>query len=131
MIGGQVWAESRGNPNDPSTNADGTTDLGLMQISNERWQSDICPKLTADERQKIIEKTGKRPEDLDMADPHENVIGGSCEIAQRIRENGGNVEAGLAYYVNGGDSDIGSPTYVDDVLNYQKILAEGGQLPDD
>jgi hypothetical protein len=128
LIGGQIWAESRGDPNSVSTNADGTQDLGLTQIGQERWLRDIVPNLTPEERAKIEEVTGKKPEELDMNNPEENVIGGAMELKQRIEEQG-SVEAGLQYYVSGGDPSIGSPTYVEDVLNFQQILASGGQLP--
>lgn len=130
LIGGQMWAESRGNPNSNSKNADGTTDLGLMQISQERWERDIVPTLTPDQISKIKELTGKDPSQLNMNDPNENIIGGSLELAHWIKEKG-SVEAGLSYYVNGGDEGITSgKEYVNNVLNFQHILATGGKLPD-
>src|SRR5687768_11967883 len=66
LIGAQVWAESRGDVKTKTTNGgDGNTDTGLMQISQERWENEIAPNLDGEQRQKIMEKTGKRPEELD------------------------------------------------------------------
>jgi len=129
LIGAQVWAESRGNPNDPSTNADGNTDKGLLQISNERWKSEICPNLTQDERQKIMDKTGKNPEDLDMTNPEEGLIGGSLEMKQKLDECGGDLDSALQYYQSGDKN--GNPTYSKNVMEYMKELQNGQQLSED
>ncbi|MCW7541938.1 transglycosylase SLT domain-containing protein [Aquabacterium sp. A7-Y] len=130
LIGGMVWAESRGDPNTSTTNVDGTTDGGLMQISQERWNNDVVPNLTEKERARIKELTGKEAEELDMSNPEENLIGGAFEIQQKIKEKG-SVEGGLKYYVSGDIEGVGSPNYVQNVLQYQRELASGQQLSED
>lgn len=130
LLGGQVWAESRGIPTDNSTNSDGTTDYGLMQIGNERWKNEVVPHLTAEQRTKIKAATGLEAEELDMENPQHNLIGGALELSQWIDKNGGNVEEGLFYYVSGGTQGIGSSTYVSDVLEYRDTLLSGGVLRD-
>jgi hypothetical protein len=129
LIGGQMWAESRGKPDEDTTNSDGTTDIGLMQISQERWERDVLPNLTDEQLQRIKERTGKDASELDMHNPEDNIIGGALELERWIREKG-SVEEGLHFYVSGGDDSIGSPSYVEDVLEFQNTLAQGGVLRD-
>lgn len=129
LIGGQIWAESRGDASASSTNADGTTDLSLMQISQARWKRDILPNLSEEQKQKIKQVTGKDASELDMSNPEHNVIGGALELKQWVDNKGGNLREGLRFYVSCGDPSIGSPTYVDDVLNFAEILKSGGRLP--
>lgn len=129
LIGAMAWAESRGDPNSRSTNSDGTTDLGLMQISQERWEQDVCPNLSNADRAHIQQITGKAPEQLNMNNPEENLIGGSFEIKQHIQENGGDVRKGLNAYVSG-DPEGGGP-YADNVLEYLKELENGQRLSED
>lgn len=130
VIGGQVWAESRGDPNTSTTNADGTNDKGLMQISQERWERDILPNLSDEQKQKIRQATGKDASQLDMSNPEHNVIGGSLELRQWIDKNGGDLREGLRFYVSGGDPNIGdSNKYINDVLGFAETLRSGGQLP--
>jgi hypothetical protein len=130
LIGAVVWAESRGNPNESSINSDGNTDKGPMQISQERYDEEVVPNLSAEERQKIKQETGLEAERLDMDNPEHNIIGGSLELSHKIKEKG-SVEAGLSYYVNGGNPDIGSPNYVQNVLQYWRELANGQRLSED
>jgi hypothetical protein len=131
LIGGMVQEESSGNPNTKSRNRDKNTDVGLMQISNERWKSEILPELSAGDRAKIEEVTHKKPEDLDMNNPEDNLIGGSFEIKQKIAQKGGNVHDGLMYYVNGGDPGLGDPHYAENVLAYASEMKHGQKLQDD
>lgn len=128
LIGGQMWAESRGRPDTVTTNIDGTSDVGLMQISQERWLRDILPNLTAEQRRRIKERTGKDASELNMNNPQENIIGGALELENWIRQKG-SVDAALKFYVSGGVPGVGSPTYVTDVLNFRDILSKGGTLP--
>lgn len=130
LIGGMVWAESRGDPKTATKNGgDGNTDKGLMQISQERWEKEVCPNLSKEERQKIIEKTGQRPEDLDMSNPEHSIIGGSLEMKQKVDECGGDVKAALQYYVSGKKN--GNPTYAHNVLQYMEELEHGKKLSED
>lgn len=45
VIGAQMWAESRGRQSTNTVNGDGTHDIGLMQIGQERWTRDIAPPI--------------------------------------------------------------------------------------
>ena len=131
VLGAQVWAESRGNPDESSTNSDGTTDMGLMQIGEERWQDEVLPNVTDEERAKCKELTGKEVEDLDLTDPHDNVIAGSLELAQHVRDKGGDLNAGLMDYMDGGDESIGNRNYVDDIMAFADQLRNGETLSDE
>jgi hypothetical protein len=131
VLGAQIWAESRGNPDESSTNSDGTEDMGLMQIGQERWENDVLPNVTDEERAKVKEFTGKDVEDLDLTDPHDNVIAGSLELAQHVRDKGGDLEAGLMDYMDGGDESIGNRNYVDDINFFAEQLRNGELLSDE
>jgi len=129
LIGAQVWAESRGDKGTKSTNkGDGHTDTGLMQISQERWENEIAPDLDPAERQKIVEQTGKQPEELDMNDPEEGIIGGSLEMKSKIDECHGDVESALGYYQSG---KKGSNIYSKNVMQYMEELQNGEKLSED
>lgn len=138
LIGGQMWAESRGDagPDINSRNIDGTTDLSLMQISQERWEHDILPTLSAQDKANIKAATGKDASQLDMHNPDDNVIGGAFELRSHIVDAGGDVNnpmanhdavfKGLEAYVGVGDES----KYANNVLTNEKVLQEGGKLDD-
>lgn len=138
LIGGQMWAESRGEAGSGinSKNIDGTTDLSLMQISQERWEHDVLPTLSAQDKANIKAATGKDPSQLDMHNPADNVIGGAFELRMHIVDAGGkasdpmgNPQAlfkGLEAYVGVGDES----KYANNVLTNEKVLARGGKLDD-
>lgn len=69
-----------------------------MQIGQERWHCDIVPTLSADERNKTHQATGKAAGDLDMTNPCDNVVVGACYIKKAIDSQGG-VECCLNFYV--------------------------------
>jgi len=129
LIAAQTWAESRGNPNDPSRNADGTTDKGLIQIGQERWERDIVPTLSKEDRARIKQATGKEPEDLDMDNPQENLIGGAFEMKKDLKETHGDLSKALKMYVghDGDSNDI----YAKNVLQYMDELRKGRRLSED
>lgn len=129
LIGGMVWAESRGDKTTSTTNKDGNQDTGLMQISQERWNNEIVGDLDPQQRQKIVEKTGKQPEDLDMSNPEHSIIGGSLEMKKKIKECDGDVDAALQYYQSGDKN--GNPVYAKNVMQYMDELANGEQLSED
>ena len=129
LIAAMVWAESRGDPNTRTTNADGTTDVGLMQISQERWMNDVVPTLSADDRQRIYQATGLQPEQLDMNNPKHNLIGGAFEYKAHLAATGGNTEQALSLYVSG--SPNGDPTYGQNVLAYANQILNGEVLTED
>jgi hypothetical protein len=136
LIGGQMWAESRGNAGSKSTNIDGTSDLSLMQIGQKRWENDVLPTLSAQDKQNIKNATGKDPSQLDMSDPHDNVIGGAYELRMHIHDAGGDVNnpmanpaavtGGLKAYVGVGNED----QYANNVLTNANVLRNGGKLDD-
>jgi soluble lytic murein transglycosylase-like protein len=129
LIGAMIWAESRGNPNTFTTNSDGTTDIGLMQISQERWLNEIVPTLSEDDRARIKNATGLNPEQLDMNNPQHNLIGGAFEYRANLAKTGGNTEQALSLYVSG--SPNGNPTYAANVLQYANELFNGSLLSQD
>ncbi|WP_147426730.1 hypothetical protein [Trinickia fusca] len=138
LIGGQMWAESRGDSGSDinSKNIDGTTDLSLMQISQERWEHDVLPTLSAQDKANIKAATGKDASQLDMSNPDDNVIGGAFELRSHIVDAGGDVNnpmgnhdavfKGLEAYVGVGDES----KYANNVLTNEKVLQEGGKLDD-
>jgi soluble lytic murein transglycosylase-like protein len=140
VIAGMIWAESRGNPDiDPSHNHDGSYDIGLMQISQGRWQRDVLPKLTTEQRAEIKTLTGKDPSQLNMNNPADNIIGGACELNLWVQKYNGDLAQGLRGYntgeVNPGNlrdtGGIGSPAYVDNVMAYAQELMMGKKLSED
>jgi hypothetical protein len=100
-----------------------------MQISQERWDSEICPNLSEEQRAKIREKTGKEAEQLDMTNPEEGIIGGSLEMKMKLDECGGDLNAALQYYQSGDKG--GNPTYAKNVMQYMDELANGQKLSED
>jgi hypothetical protein len=85
LIAAMIYAESSGDPNTRSVNADGTIDWSLMQIGQERYDGDIK------------EKVGGPP--LDVTNPVENILAGAYEIKLRIQQNVGDIRLGLEAYV--------------------------------
>jgi hypothetical protein len=140
VIGAQMWAESRGDngPDQNSTNMDGTTDRGLMQISNERWRNDVLPTLSDADKSAIVKATGKQPDQLDMSDPSDNVIGGAFELRSHIVDAGGDADnpmanshavlQGLAAYRGVGDGQ--DDQYAQQVVGDANNLHKGRQLND-
>jgi len=126
QIAAQMWAESRGRLDTHTRNMDGTTDHGLVQIGQERWGRDIVPKLSQAERNSIIEATGKQPEDLDVTKSLDNVVAGAFHAKKIIEEKGGDVDAGLNYYVAG--SGGGGELYVSNVNAFMDELRAGKKL---
>ncbi|MFZ6773949.1 hypothetical protein ACO0LB_14655 [Undibacterium sp. SXout7W] len=131
LLGAQIWAESRGNLDTHTTNADGTTDYGLLQIGKERWLRDIVPHLSADDRAKIKEATGKEAENLDVAhNARDNLVAGGFHVKGCIAAQG-SVELGLRYYNTGNVDGAGSNGYVKNVLEYKRELEAGEKLKQD
>lgn len=130
QIGAQIWAESRGNLNTHTQNVDGTIDHGLIQIGKERWLRDIVPNLSADDRAKIKEATGKNAEDLDVTQPMDNVVAGAFHTKGCIAKEG-NLEKGLRYYNSGDAANAGSAGYVNNVKEYMRELKAGEKLQQD
>lgn len=136
LIGGQMWAESRGNPKEWSKNSDGTPDLSLMQIGQRRWEKDVLPTLTQQDKENIKKLTGKDAKDLDMSNPHDNVIAGAFELKSHIIESGGDrnnpmanekaLKKGLEEYVGVGDE----AKYARHVMTNYNVLNQHKELDD-
>jgi hypothetical protein len=99
-------------------NIDGNTDVGPLQISQHRWEHDVLPNLTQQQKDKIKEVTGKNAEDLDMNNPSDNIIGGALELQQWVDHDGGDIRKALTDYQSGGDRKLmaEAPTYAEDIL---------------
>lgn len=126
-IGAHIWAESRGRADTTTTNVDGTKDKGLIQMGQERWNRDVVPKLTAQERADIKRVTGKDAADLDVSKPLDNLIAGTLHIKQSIELKGGNQDAGTKYY-NDGDVTGTGDIYLKRVNYYEQLLDSGKAL---
>ena len=122
VIGAQIWAESRGNPNTDTVNGDGSHDHGLMQIGAGRLGKD---NLSAAENASIVAATGKNGVALDVYKPAENVMAGAFHLKYFIGQNNGDLNQGLAAYV-GRD-----PKYVSNVHTFIKELEAGKALSED
>ncbi|MCA8023443.1 lysozyme family protein [Burkholderia metallica] len=139
-IAAQMWAESRGDGSskENSKNMDGTTDRSLMQISDERWQRDVIPTLSSEDKANIKAVTGKDPSQLNMSDPHDNVIAGAFELRSHIVDNGGSADNpmndnsalknGLAAYRGVGDGK--DDQYAEQVINDANNLVNNRRLND-
>lgn len=130
LIGAQIWAESRGNLDTHTRNVDGTIDHGLIQIGAERWRRDIVPKLSAEDKLRIKEATGKDAENLDVTQALDNVVAGAFHTKACIAREG-NFERGLRYYNSGNAANAGSSGYVNNVKEYMRELKAGERLQQD
>ncbi|KAF1032703.1 MAG: hypothetical protein GAK37_00374 [Pseudomonas sp.] len=124
VIAGQIWAESRGDAGATSTNVNGKTDGGLMQVNAD----------TAAEMKR------ENPEMFNGNAIHDNIMAGALYLRDQSKAFGGDIGAALRAYNSGPDkvnrnnlSDVGGvgdPNYVKNVQNYAQIIASGqGQLP--
>lgn len=132
IIAGQVWCESRGNPAEKSTNIDGTSDVGLMQISQDRWEHDILPNLSDETKAQIEEITGVPADQLDMNNPLHNIIGGSLELKSWLKEANGDMTRALNGYVSGNldGHGPGDNNYAEHVLYDASLVEQGKPMPD-
>lgn len=125
ILAGQIWAESRGQLGQDTTNVNGKTDAGLMQINADTFAG--------------LKK--ENPELLGNADvnnAHDNIMAGALYMRDQQKAFG-DWGSALRAYNSGPDkvssnlSDaggVGDPQYVDNVMNFAKIIESGqGQLP--
>ncbi len=127
VIGAQIWAESRGKQSTNTQNGDGTRDIGLMQIGQERWNRGIVPTLSASDKANIQKATGKDASQLDVTNPADNVVAGAFHLKKYIEKNGGSLDGGLADYVGAGRDS----KYVKNVHTFINELANGQPLSQD
>jgi soluble lytic murein transglycosylase-like protein len=125
ILAGQIWAESRGQLGQDTTNVNGKTDAGLMQVNADTFAG--------------LKK--ENPELLGNADvnnAHDNIMAGALYMRDQHKAFG-DWGSALRAYNSGPDkvssnlSDaggVGDPKYVDNVMNFAKIIESGqGQLP--
>jgi hypothetical protein len=124
LLAAQIWQESRGNPGAASTNSNGMTDAGLMQVD---------PATFASLQQEHPALQGKN-----LSDPSSNILAGAYYMSDMSKQFGGNWDEALRAYnsgpdqVNAGnlsDVSIGDPNYVNEVTQFASTIQQGGQLP--
>lgn len=124
LIAAQIWQESRGNAGASSTNSNGMTDAGLMQVD---------PATFASLQQEHPQLQGKN-----LSDPSTNILAGAYYMSDMSRQFGGNWDEALRAYNSGPDQvkpgnlsdvSIGDPNYVNEVTQFASTIQQGGQLP--
>jgi hypothetical protein len=124
ILAAQIWQESRGDANAGSTNVNGMTDQGLMQVD---------PATFSQLQQEHPELQGKS-----LSDPSTNIMAGAYYMADMSKQFGGNWGEALRAYNSGPDQvnpsnlssvTVGDPNYVSEVSNFASIIQNGGQLP--
>lgn len=126
ILAGQIWAESRGQLGQDTTNVNGKTDAGVMQVN-----ADTFAALKRD-----------NPNELGNADvnnAHDNIMAGALYMRDQ-KATFGDWNSALRAYNSGPDKvnkdnpadagGVGDPKYVENVMNFAKIIESGqGQLP--
>ncbi len=113
-----IWAESRGNPDDPSQNPDGShTDLGVMQISDYTYGD-------------VMKNQPKAPRNLHANKPEDNIMMGAWELRDKFNWAGHNnsYEATSAAYRGVGDGKDGS--YANAVVQFWLAINQGKKPSD-
>lgn len=130
ILAAQTMRENSGKCDQYATNnIDGTHDIGAMQISQERWDRDVCPHLSQSDKDKIKQQTGKDASQLKMNQYPDNIIGGAFHDLLYIRQFNGDVHHALTFYQSGDIPSViaQAPTYAQDVLDGAKQIASGQQ----
>lgn len=131
LIAAKIHDESRWDPNAGSTNAQGDADTGLVQIGDDEF---------AAMQAKHPELQGKNKND-----PETNILAGAfylLEMRDRMKEKYGRDDWGITLRAyNSGENGVdpnnlnnlpagtGTASYVDKIMNYWRIIEEGGTLP--
>lgn len=111
-----LWAESRGNPDDPSLNPDGEhSDLGVMQISDYTYGD-------------VMQNQPNAPRDLQAANPDDNIMMGAWELKDKLEAAGGDYVKTSEAYRGVGDGQDNE--YANWVQTYWKELDAGDKLSD-
>ncbi|ANF89279.1 Lytic transglycosylase (plasmid) [Pseudomonas antarctica] len=124
VIAGQIWAESRGDSNASSTNVNGKTDGGLMQVNADT----------------AAEMKSENPDKFNGDAIHDNIMAGALYLRDQSKAFGGDIGAALRAYNSGPDKvnrnnladvgGVGDPDYVKNVQQFAQIIGSGqGQLP--
>lgn len=116
FIKATLWAESRGNPNDPSQNPDGEhQDLGVMQISDYTYSD-------------VLSSQPNAPQGLKASNQSDNIMMGAWELKDKLEKAGGDFKKTSQAYVGTGESS--DATYADWVNTYWNELNNGQKLSD-
>jgi len=126
LLAGQIWAESRGQLGQDTTNVNGKTDAGLMQINADTFAS-----LKKDNPDLLG--------NADVNNAHDNIMAGALYMRDQKAAFGDWGSALRAFNsgpdkVSKGDPSntggVGDPNYVNNVMNFAKTIESGqGQLP--
>ncbi len=112
-----IWAESNGNPNDPSKNPDGKhTDLGVMQESDYTYSD-------------VMKDQPNAPRGLKASNPADNIMMGAWELKDKYEKAGNSLEGASKAYR--GHDDSGDSVYAANVLTYMDELNGGQKLSQD
>jgi soluble lytic murein transglycosylase-like protein len=124
ILAAQIWQESRGQASATSTNSNGLTDQGLMQVD---------PATFASLQQRYPALQGQS-----LSNPATNILAGAYYMADNAQQFGGNWSEALRAY-NSGPSQvdpsnlsnvtIGDPNYVTNVMSFASTIQNGGTLP--
>ncbi len=117
IIAAMIHSASGGDQGVSSTNPDGSTDVGLMRISQGRLGKD---NLSEEMKAKISAENGKPFDQLDVSNPHDNIIAGAWHMKHFTEQGGGDVDKGLRSYRGEGD-----PQYVENIHSYASNLENG------
>jgi Transglycosylase SLT domain len=122
ILAAQIMQESGGDAGATSTNVNGMTDQGLMQVD---------PATFASLQQQYPQLQGQS-----LSNPATNIMAGACYMADMGQQFGGNWQEALRAY-NSGPSQVdpsnlsnctdGDPNYVNSVMNYVSMIQNGGQ----
>jgi Transglycosylase SLT domain len=123
LIAAQVWQESRGDAHAGSTNVNGLTDSGLMQVNPNTF--------------KELQQKHPQLQGMSLSDPATNIMAGACYMQDMAQQFGGDYNKALRAYNSGPDQvhadlssvSVGDPDYVNTVMNFASIIQKGGALP--
>ena len=125
ILAGQIWAESRGQLGQDTTNVNGTTDAGLMPVNADTFAG-------------LKKENPDLLGNADVNNAHDNIMAGALYMRDQ-HQAFGDWGSALRAYNSGPDkvsSDlsnaggVGDPDYVNNVLNFAKTIESGqGQLP--
>jgi hypothetical protein len=130
ILAAQVWQESRGQAGAASTNVNGMTDQGLMQVDPATFAQ--------------LQKEHPALQGQSLSNPATNILAGAYYMADNAKSyppssNGQpNWGAALRAYNSGPDQvnlsnlsncSVGDPNYVTNVLNFANTIQNGGTLP--
>ncbi len=126
ILAGQIWAESRGQLGQDTTNVNGKKDAGVMQVNADTFAA-------------LKRDNPKELGNADVNNAHDNIMAGALYMRDQ-KATFGDWNSALRAYNSGPDKvnkdnpadagGVGDPKYVENVMNFAKIIESGqGQLP--